>query len=79
MDFLLKRLKKNYIHCTIVIYILTMYMIYTLKPNIIFNKYGDLKRFGVGYTNKTILPFWLVSILVSILSFYLIMIFCMIA
>lgn len=39
------------------------------KPDIIYAKDGAFRPFGVGYQNKTILPIWLISILLAIFSY----------
>ncbi len=39
------------------------------KPLFLYNVDGSLKQFGVGYKNKTIMPLWLFSIVVGILSY----------
>jgi hypothetical protein len=33
-------------------------------------KNGSFRQFGVGYKNTTILPLWLVSIMLAILSYF---------
>ena len=70
MELILNKLSKNTIHISILLYILSMTVIWITKPSIIFNKKGDTKEFGVGRKDRTILPFWLVAILVSILTYF---------
>jgi hypothetical protein len=44
-----------------------------VQPNFIYNhKQKTLRPFGVGYKNTTILSLWLVSILLAILSYFLV-------
>jgi hypothetical protein len=40
-----------------------------MKPACFYNKNGSLRDFGVGYRNKTILPVWLLSIILGILCY----------
>jgi hypothetical protein len=40
-----------------------------LKPTIMYNEDGGFRPFGVGYRHKTVVPIWLVSILVAIFSY----------
>jgi hypothetical protein len=40
-----------------------------IKPGFLYNKDGSLRQFGVGYRNKTILPVWLLSIILGIISY----------
>lgn len=44
-------------------------MIHYLKPSIIYNSDGSLRQFGIGYRKKTVVPLWLVVILISIFSY----------
>lgn len=53
----------------IVIFLLLFYAIHYFKPEFIYDKNGALRPFGLGYANKTIIPAWLVAILVAILSY----------
>ena len=39
------------------------------KPNVIFDKNGKLREFGIGYKNKTIIPLWLAVIILAIVSY----------
>ena len=39
----------------------------------LFYEDGTLKEFGLGYKNKTILPIWLVAVVVAILSYMVVM------
>lgn len=38
-------------------------------PAFLYNSDGSIKEFGVGYKNKTILPIWLLSIILGILCY----------
>ena len=40
-----------------------------LKPSIIYNSDGSLRQFGIGYRKKTVVPLWLVVILLAIFSY----------
>ena len=46
----------------------TIGLIQMMKPSFIYNNDGSLREFGVGYRNKTILPLWLFSIVLGILT-----------
>ena len=39
------------------------------KPEFAYGKEGEFRQFGVGYKNKTVIPIWLVSIIIAILSY----------
>ena len=59
------------IQLSIILYVFTIFTIWILKPTILFNENGELKEFGINRYNKTVLPFWIVVILVSILSYFI--------
>ena len=40
-----------------------------MKPACFYNKDGSIREFGVGYRNKTILPIWLLSLVLGILCY----------
>jgi hypothetical protein len=44
-----------------------------MKPAFLYNKDGSIREFGVGYKNKTILPIWLLSLILGILSYLFVM------
>lgn len=54
---------------SIVIFLVIFGLIQIIKPNFLYNNDGSLREFGVAYKNKTILPLWLFSILLGILSY----------
>ncbi len=63
------------------ILILVLYLsIYTLiiwiKPDMIYDQSKtQLRSFGVGYKHSTILPLWLVSILLALVSYFTVLYF----
>lgn len=60
---------------SVVIFLLLFAIIMFLKPNIIFDKSGRPREFGIGYRNKTIMPLWLTVIILAILSYLTILCF----
>jgi len=51
-------------------------LIVWLKPDIIYDQTkSQLRSFGVGYKHSTILPLWLVSILLAIVSYFTVLYF----
>jgi hypothetical protein len=71
-------INKNYIrqHITLIAIILFVIMfgiIIMIKPAFLYNKDGSIREFGVGYRNKTILPIWLLSLILGIVSYLTVM------
>lgn len=54
---------------SIMLFLFIFTMIQMIKPSFLYNKDGSLRDFGVGYKHKTILPMWLLAILLGILSY----------
>ena len=65
--------RENKIIVAIVIYVLLFTTVNVLKPAFMYNPDGSIKQFGVGYRKKTIIPMWLISILIAIISYFSVM------
>ena len=40
-----------------------------IKPSLMYNKDGSLRSMGVGWSRRTVVPAWLVSLLVASLCY----------
>ena len=60
---------KNITLVSIIFFILMFILLIIIKPEIVFTKNGKPRDFGLGYKNKTILPIWLIVIILSIFSY----------
>ena len=60
---------RNHLLITFCVYFILSGIIIYLKPNLIF-KNKNISRFGIG-NNKTLLPLWLVLIMLAIISYVL--------
>jgi hypothetical protein len=58
---------------SIVIFLVIFGFVQIIKPSFLYNNDGSLREFGVGYKNKTILPLWLFSIVLGILTYVLVL------
>lgn len=59
--------------CAILVFLALYGMIVRFQPKLLFYEDGTLREFGLGYKNKTILPIWLVAVVVAILSYMVVM------
>lgn len=57
---------------SIILFLLIYYIIQYDRPLFIYNTNGTLRQFGVGYKKKTILPIWLLAILLAIISYMIV-------
>ena len=55
------------------IYLLVCYGLYHIKHPKMFNTDGSFKSFGLG-KDETIIPFWLVTTLIGITTYYLLLV-----
>lgn len=62
-------LKTNVVLAAIVIYIILYGTVVLAQPSFLYKPDSTLRQFGVGYRNKTILPMWLLSFILGIISY----------
>ena len=65
--------RKNITLFALILYIIIYVVTILSKPYLIYNKNGTLRNFGIGYTSRSVLPVWLVSIIIAILSYFAVM------
>lgn len=61
--------KNNTTLVSILLFLSIFGIIQMLQPAFLYSQDGSIREFGVGYRNKTILPLWLFSIILGILSY----------
>lgn len=59
-------IKKHIISTTIFIFLIIYFAIIYTKPDFIFTKQGSIRHFGLGKRNCTIVPIWLLIIVLVI-------------
>ena len=64
--------KNTLLYSIIVFVIIYSYIQYT-RPLFLFNTNGSIRKFGIGYKNKTIFPIWILTICLAIISYIIIM------
>ena len=64
-----KYVRENITLVSIVLFMFIFALIQMMKPTCFYKKDGSIREFGIGYKNKTILPIWLLSILLGILCY----------
>ena len=68
-------IRKNLNTFAILIFIICFLLLNYFQPGVIYNNDGTLREFGLGSKRKTILPIWLISILLGILSYLAVLYF----
>jgi hypothetical protein len=65
-------IKNNTTLVAIVVFLFTFTLVVMTKPALLFNKDGSARKFGIGFKNKTVIPIWLVSIILGILAYFIV-------
>ncbi len=62
-------IRNNVTLVAILLFMSIFIVIQLIKPSFLYKPDGSVREFGVGYKSKTILPVWLLSIILGILSY----------
>ena len=62
-------IRNNLAGSAIVLYVVVFMLVQYATPSFLYNEDGSLREFGVGYSSKTVLPIWLIAIVLGILSY----------
>jgi hypothetical protein len=65
--------RNNKVSVAILIFVILFGVINVIKPAFMYNDDGSIKEFGVGFRKKTIIPVWLISIMLAIISYFSVM------
>jgi hypothetical protein len=65
--------RKHIVSTAILIYLFIYGAIILIKPHFLYNKDGSLREFGLGFKKKTIVPAWLLAIVLGIFSYYFVL------
>lgn len=72
MDSLKLLVRKNRLQFAIILFLIVFTFIHIQKPSLLYENDGSFRQFGVGYRNKTVVPIWLISIVVALLSYVMV-------
>jgi hypothetical protein len=62
-------IRENITLVAVILFVIIFGTIQIMKPACFYNRDGSIREFGIGYRNKTILPIWLVSLLLGIVCY----------
>jgi hypothetical protein len=65
--------RDNITTVSIGLFVLIFASIQLLKPSFLYKSDGSAREFGIGYRSKTILPIWLLSVVLGILSYLIVL------
>lgn len=66
-------IRKHINSFSIIIFLLSFYILNVSKPGFLYNNDGTIREFGLGQKRKTIIPVWLLSIILGILSYLIVL------
>jgi len=69
MNAIKNLIRNNLAGSAILLYVIVFMLVQYMNPSFIYNEDGSLREFGIGYSSKTVLPIWLVAIVLGILSY----------
>jgi hypothetical protein len=65
-------IRDNVTLVSIILFVTIFSIIQLSKPLFLYKTDGSIREFGVGYKNKTILPIWLLSIVLGIVCYLIV-------
>lgn len=66
-------IRNNTTLVSVLVFIIIFVMVQLTRPAFLYNNDGSIREFGVGYKNKTIMPLWLFSLILGILSYLVVL------
>ena len=66
-------IKQHLTTFSILVFLAAFATIQAFRPRFMYNKDGSLRQFGIGFKRKTVVPAWLVAIVIAILSYLLVL------
>jgi len=66
---------KNHTLASILLFLFLFLSISFFKPRFLYCQDGSIRQFGIGSKNKTILPIWLLAIILGIISYVVVIYF----
>jgi hypothetical protein len=66
---------RNKVNIAILLFLAIFVSIHMTKPTIFYNEDGGFRQFGVGYSNKTVIPIWVIAIILAVLCYLAVLYF----
>ena len=66
-------IRKHPTSIAILLFIISFYTLQCYAPSFLYKKDGSIRQFGLGYKSKTVLPIWLLALILAILSYLFVM------
>jgi hypothetical protein len=67
--------RHNKLNIAIFLFVILFSCIHFLKPGFIYDHDGAFRPFGLGYKHKTVIPIWVISIILAILCYLTVLVY----
>lgn len=62
-------IRRHITSVAIIIFVVMFCLVQMYAPHFLYNNDGSLRDFGIGYKKKTVIPIWLVALILAIFSY----------
>jgi len=62
-------IRRHITSVAIILFVVTFCAVQTYAPHFLYNEDGSIREFGIGYKKKTVIPIWLVALILAIFSY----------
>lgn len=69
----IKKMRKRKVIFAVILFLALFSTFHAIKPGFAYNLDGGIRPFGIGYRHKTVIPLWLIAIILALLSYILIL------
>jgi hypothetical protein len=69
-----KFISKNKVSFAVFLFLAMFALFHTVKPSFAYADSGAFRPFGIGYRHKTVVPIWLIAVLLAIVSYLAILV-----
>jgi hypothetical protein len=66
-------IQKNITSSSILLFIVLYVLINYYRPSFIYNEDGSLRTFGLNSSKKSVIPVWLLTIILSLMSYLIVL------
>jgi len=63
-------IRRHIVSISVTLFLLTYAAVLLFEPGFLYNHDGSLRQFGLNNNRKTVVPAWLLAILVAIVSYF---------
>ena len=66
-------IRRNITSISIILFIISFTIVQLVKPGFLYNKDGSLRQFGLNSSKRTVIPIWLLSFILAIMSYLIVL------